>query len=157
MAQWLGAPRGLPRDSTNEDGALPHRAAPALDEGPACCSVLAVPAPDADTGPLVQGVPRVEAPADDPVGGGVEGDLEGEEPVEDPGPPCRWRHSQAVLDVLSSTDVRRLVPAGEDAGREVPEWELRERRERGEERSVEAEELPLFLPMPSLMTAADEE
>ena len=62
------------------------------------------------------------------------------------------RCSQAVLDFLSTTDVGRLVPAGDDAGSEVSEWE---RREREEEWRVEAEELgageepPLFLPMPS--------
>jgi len=39
--------------------------------------------------------------------------------------------------------VGRLVPAPaeKDAQSEVPEWELRERRERGEEGRVEAEEL----------------
>ena len=53
------------------------------------------------------------------------------------------RCGQAVLDFLSSTDVGRLVlPLEEsDAGSEVSEWELRELRERGEEREVEAEEL----------------
>ena len=35
-------------------------------------------------------MPGVEAPAEDPVGGGVEGGWEGEKPVHDPGPPCRW-------------------------------------------------------------------
>jgi len=33
--------------------------------------------------------PRVEGPAEDPVGRGVEGGGEGEEPVQDPGPPHR--------------------------------------------------------------------
>ena len=47
------------------------------------------------------------------------------------------RCSQAVLDFLSATDVGRLVPAEEDAGRKVSEWE---RREREEERRVEAVE-----------------
>ena len=75
------------------------------------------------------------------------------------------RCGQAVLDFLSSTDVGRLVPPlGEtDAESEVSEWELRERREREEERRAEAEEgctgaeLPLFLPTPSFMATADEE
>jgi len=71
--------------------------------------------------------------------------------------------TQAVLDFLSTTDVGRLVPAKEDVGSEVSEWELRERRERKEERRVEAEELgagvelPLFLHTPSFMASADEE
>jgi hypothetical protein len=53
--------------------------------------------------------------------------------------------------------VGRLAPAlaEEDAQSEASEWELRERREREEERRVEAEELgaeveePLFLPTPA--------
>jgi len=60
-----------------------------VDKESAHPSVLVVPVPDADPGALIQGVPRVEAPAEDPVGSGVEGDREGEEPVEDPGPLCR--------------------------------------------------------------------
>jgi len=69
------------------------------------------------------------------------------------------RCGRAVLDFLSSTDVGRLVPplkAEDDAGSEVSEWELRERRERDEER-VDWEELPLFLPIPSFMASAGEE
>jgi len=81
------------------------------------------------------------------------------------------RCGQAVLDFLSSTDVGRLVPPlkeGDDAGNGVSEWELRERRERQEEREGEAEalgavddmgdgeELPLFLPTPSFMGSAGE-
>ena len=64
-----------------------------------------------------------------------------------------------------------MPPAGgeADAGSEVSEWELRERREREEERRVEAEalgavdnmgdgeELPLFLPTPSFMASIGEE
>jgi len=75
------------------------------------------------------------------------------------------RYRQAVLDFLSTTDVGRLVPPEEegDAGSEVSEWELRERREGEEERRVEAEVLgageepPLFLPTPPFMTSAEEE
>jgi len=56
-----------------------------------------------------------------------------------------------------------------DAGSEASEWELRERRERVEEREAEVEALgaegelggraepPLFLPTPSFMALADEE
>ena len=50
-----------------------------------------------------------------------------------------WRCGQAVLGFLSSTDVERLVPPLEeegDAGSEVSEWELRERRERQAEREA---------------------
>jgi len=48
-----------------------------------------------------------------------------------------------VMDFLSFTDVGRLVPAAEedDAGSDVSEWELRERKEREEERREEAEVL----------------
>jgi len=79
------------------------------------------------------------------------------------------RCNRAVLDFLASTDVGRLVPDDGDTGSEVSEWELRERLEREEERSKEAEELgaagdfrageewPLFLPTPSFMASADEE
>jgi len=65
------------------------------------------------------------------------------------------RRSQAVLDSLSATDVGMLVPAEEDAGSKVSEWELRGLREREEERRAEelgaagglgvGEELPLLL------------
>ena len=64
-------------------------------------------------------------------------------------------------------DVERLVPAEEDAGSEVSEWERKERREREEERRAEVlgateelvagEGLPLFLLTPSFMASADEE
>jgi len=70
-----------------------------------------------------------------------------------------------VLDFLSTTDVRRLVPARaeEDAQSEASEGELRERREREEERRAEAEGLgaeveePLFLPTPAFMASAEVE
>jgi len=59
--------------------------------------------------------------------------------------PCRWsrdleqRHrnwkncSEAMLKFLTSTDVGRLVPPLEegDAGSEVSQWELRERKRSG--------------------------
>jgi len=69
---------------------------------------------------------------------------------------------QAVLDFLCSTDVGRLVPTEEDAGSDVSEWELRERREWEAERRAEVEVLgdgeglPLFLPTPSFMASEDE-
>ena len=49
--------------------------------------MLVVPAPDPDPGTPLQGVPGVEAAAEDPVGGGEEGDQEVEGLVEDQGPP----------------------------------------------------------------------
>jgi hypothetical protein len=75
------------------------------------------------------------------------------------------RCSRAVLDFLATTDVGRRVPdpAEEDAQSEASEWELRERREREEERRAEAEELgaevgePLFLPTPAFMASVEEE
>jgi hypothetical protein len=75
------------------------------------------------------------------------------------------RCSRAVLDFLATTDVGRRVPAlaEEDTQSEVSEWELRERREREEERRTEAEGLgaeveePLFLPTPAFMASAEEE
>ena len=53
------------------------------------------------------------------------------------------RCRKAVLDFLTATDVGRLVPpvGEEDAGSQVSEWELRERREREEEWEAEVEEL----------------
>jgi len=50
-------------------------------------AMLVVPVPDPDPGTPLQGVPGVEAVAEDPVGGGEEGDREVEGPVEDQGPP----------------------------------------------------------------------
>ena len=71
----------------DQDGALPYRAVPPLDEEPGYPAVLVVPIPDPDPGPPLQGVPQVKTAAEDPVGGGAEGDWEVEEPVEDLGPP----------------------------------------------------------------------
>jgi hypothetical protein len=75
------------------------------------------------------------------------------------------RCSRAVLDFLTTTDVGRRVPAPAEEGArsEASEWELRERREREEERAAEAEELgteveePLFLPTPAFMASAEED
>jgi len=75
------------------------------------------------------------------------------------------RCSRAALDFLSATGVGRRVPApaGEDTHSETSELELRERRERGEERRREAgglgagREEPLFFPTPSFMASAGEE
>ena len=90
---------------------------------------------------LPQGVPRVEAPVEDAVGGRAEEKREEETPVRDPGPRRRG-YSQAVLDFLSATDVGRLVPSEEGAGSDVSGRELRELREREDgRRADQAEEL----------------
>ena len=49
--------------------------------------MLVVPVLELDPGTPLQGVPRVEGPAEDTVGGGPEGDRKVEETVEDPGTP----------------------------------------------------------------------
>ena len=72
----------------DQDGALPDRAVPQLDEESAHPAMLVVPVPELDSGAPPQGVFRVEGPAEDPVGGGGEGDWEVEGPVENLGPPC---------------------------------------------------------------------
>jgi len=74
----------------DQDGTLPDRVVPSLDERPAHPSVLVVPVPDPDSGaPLLQGVFGVDSPTENSVGG-AEGDWEVGESVEDPGPPSRW-------------------------------------------------------------------
>jgi len=116
--------------------------------------------PDPDPGAHLQGVSRVEGPAEDPVGGGA-------------GRTGRWkdrwkirdlladeRCSRAVLDFLSSTDVGRRVPAEEEnTVSEVSEAELREwmeEQEAGAEGPGAGGELPLFLPTPDFMVSAGE-
>jgi len=130
--------------------------------------VPVVPIPLANKRPPLQSVSGMEDTAKGSVGGGADGDVEVEEPVEDPKFIADKRCRQAVLDFLSSTDVGRLVPPVEEsgAGSEVSEEELRERRDREEERAAEPlgaagemgawEELPLFLPTPSFMASAGE-
>jgi len=54
----------------DQDGALPIRAVPLLDEEPGHPAVLVEPVPDPEPGPPIQGVPRVEAAAEYPVHGG---------------------------------------------------------------------------------------
>jgi hypothetical protein len=142
-----------------------------MGEGPPQCSVLVVPVPDADEGPRLQGVPRMEGAAEDTVGGDAEEDGEEEEPVDGPGSASRWEMRAGGADFLSSPDVGKLVPPLEedDARSEVSEWELWERRARQEEREAEVEalgvvdemgageELLLFLPTPSFMASAGED
>jgi len=101
----------------------------------------------------------VEAAAEDPVGGGEEGDGEVEGPVEGAGPLADARCSRAVLDFLSSTDVGRRVPAKaeEDAVSAVSELEVREWLEEqgaGAEEPGVGGEPPLFLPTPDFMASA---
>jgi hypothetical protein len=75
------------------------------------------------------------------------------------------RCSRAVRDFLATTDVGRLgpAPAEEDAQRVASEWELRDQRDREEERRVKPEELgagveePLFLLTPAFTAVAEEE
>jgi len=66
------------------------------------------------------------------------------------------RCSRAALDILSSTDVGRRVPAEEeDAVSEVSEAELREWEEGAEAGELGARrEAPLFLPTPDFMASA---
>ena len=93
---------------------------------------------------------------------GAGGKWEGKGPVRDL--LADGRCSQAALDFLSTTDAGRLVPAEEDAGSEVSEWE---RREQKEEKRAEAEEVgvagelaagegPPLLPKPSFMASVGE-
>jgi len=89
-ARLLGAPRACLEVLSDQDGAPLNWAVPPLDEEPGHPAVLVVLVPDSDSGAPFQGVSRVEGPAENPVGGGAEGDGESEGPVEDPGPPGRW-------------------------------------------------------------------
>jgi len=73
-----------------EDMARPHRTVPALDKGAPFRQVLVVPVPCANERLPVQGLSEMEAAAEDSVGGGAEGDGEGEEPLDDPGSAGRW-------------------------------------------------------------------
>jgi hypothetical protein len=74
------------------------------------------------------------------------------------------RCSSTVLGFLATTNVGRQVPtpAKEEAQSETSQWELRERREREEEKRAEGEQLgteveePLFLPTPSFMASVKE-
>ena len=81
----------------------------------------------------------MEDAAENAVCGGAEGDQEVQEQVDGPGPAGRWEMWAGSLDVLSSTEVGRLVPPLKEedaAGSAVSGWGLRERREREEEREA---------------------
>jgi len=71
----------------DQNGALPDRAVPKLDEESANPRCLVVPVPEPDSGAPLQCVPGVEGLAEELVGGGAEGDWEVEGLVEDLGPP----------------------------------------------------------------------
>ena len=73
----------------DQDGALPDCSIHQLDEEPPHPAMLVVPVPNSDPGPPLQGVPQLEAAAEDPVGGGEEEDGEVEGPVEGVGPTGR--------------------------------------------------------------------
>ena len=83
----------------------------------------------------------MENAAKDPVGVGAEGKREVEEPVEDPGSTGRWEVWAGGAGFPFFTDVGKLVPTEEDAGSDVSEWELWERREREAEMRADAEAL----------------
>ena len=94
-----------------------------------------------------------------------------EKPVENPGP-TRRQEVQPGGARFPHFNRRWEDSAGcgrrDDAGSEASEWELWERRERGEDREAEAEALggagelgageepPLFLPTPSFMASVEE-
>jgi len=91
--------------------------------------MLVVPVPEPDSGALLHCLPGVEGTAENPVGRGVEGDWEVEGPVGGggvrdllAGEVC----GRTVLDILSTTDVGKRVPAEQDAVSKVLEAELRE-------------------------------
>jgi len=120
-------------------------------------AMLVVPVPEPGSGAPLQGVSGVEGPAEDPVGGGAEGDWEAEGTVEDLGPPGGEVRAW-VLDFLSTMYVGRRVPTEEEAVSEVSEAELREFLE---EQGAGAEEpgavgTPQFLPTPDFMASAGE-
>ena len=96
--------------------------------------MLVVFVQDTGAGLTLQGVPRVEGSAEDPVGRGAGRKREGKSRFKIQDLLADERCSQVVLDILSTTDVGRLVLAEKDAGSEVSEWERRERRELEEER-----------------------
>jgi hypothetical protein len=112
-----------------------------VDGEPAFCQVLAVPIQGADEGARLQALVQ-ECPAE-----GLWAEVwrkagRGEVRLEVRGLLVDARCSRAVLD-LATTDVgRRVMTAAEDdAQSETSEWQLRERREKEEERRQEAEGL----------------
>jgi len=89
MARWRGSWQHQKASLAvlpAQDGALPDLAIPELDKKPPYTAMLVVPVPNTDPRSPLQGVPRMEAAAEDAVGGGEEGDWEVEGPVEGAGP-----------------------------------------------------------------------
>ena len=78
--------------------------------------MLVVQVPNADPGPPLQGVPRAEAAAEDPVGGGEAGDWEVEGPVKGAGP-HGGREVQPGGTWLPILDGCGKTGAGRDGGR----------------------------------------
>jgi len=117
-----------------EDRSLPLRTIPQLDEESAHCPVLVTLIPESDPEPPLQGVPRVESPAEGPVGRDAEGER-GETTAHDQGPP---RRRKAQPGGIGFPLHHGCGEAEEGAGWELSEWE---RREREEGRILEAEEL----------------
>jgi len=98
----------------------------------------------------------VEGPAEDPVGGGAEGDWEMKGGGRS-GTSWPMRGIAGRCWTPSSTDVGRRGPAEEDAVSEVSEAELREWEEgRAPEELGAGVESPLFLPTPDFMAATGE-
>jgi hypothetical protein len=136
----------------SEGRTLPYRAIPPLDEESPHPSLLVVRERNTDTRQPLQGVCRVERPAEDSVDGGQKGNGEVEEPLEGPGHTGRRKMQQGSTRLLLHPGRGETVPAlaENDVQSEASEWELRERREREERRRAEAEELgadveePLF-------------
>jgi hypothetical protein len=148
-----------------EDRSLPYRAIPGLGEEAPHPSVLVVRERNTDARPPLQGVRRVEGTAEDALGRGQKGNWEMEEPLEGPGPAGGREIQQGGtgLPLYHGRGEASTSPGWGGRAERGVEWELRERREREEERRVEAEELgveveePLFLPTPAFMASAEEE
>jgi hypothetical protein len=123
-----------------------------------------MPVQDANTGVHLKELPPVKGKAKDSVGGGVEGNREGE--FHGSGPPRQLEMPPIRFGLHIHHGCGKVGPgpaaAEEDVQSEASEWELRERREREEERRQGAEELgaggekPLFLPTSSFIASVEE-
>jgi len=119
-----------------EDGSLPHRAVPELDEESPHGQVLVMPIQDADAGACPQKLPPLEGPTSRYCGkkfGGKSGGGSAGSRSRTSSP-----RRGSVLYFLSTTEMGKLVSVDEDAQSEASEWERRERREGEEERRQEA-------------------
>ena len=101
----------------------------------------------------------MEATAEDPVGGGEEGDWKVEGPVENPGPPGGWevQPDGTKLPLLYGCGKTVSAEVEDDAVSAVSELEVREwleEQEAGAEEPDAGEEPPLFLPTPDFMASA---